>query len=84
LNFLIPRSRTLVNSCEGWLDASGAPQEKIYDVGWSGDRLPDPTSGKLPPVGSTVDIAEAMYSNAIGAPFLEADWSGPITHPIRY
>jgi len=62
---------------KGWLDASGAPQEKIYDVAWSGDRLPDSTSGKLSPVGSTVDIAEATYSNAIGAPFLEADWSDP-------
>src|SRR5205807_3534244 len=41
---------------KGWQDARGALQEKVHDVAW-GDaqtRKPD-ASGKLPPVGSTVD-----------------------------
>ena len=28
-------------------------------------------------VGSTVDVANASYSNAIGAPFLTAYWKDP-------
>ena len=32
------------------------PQEKVYDVVWSGDRQPGP-DGKVPPVGNTVDVA---------------------------
>lgn len=40
---------------KGWLDEDGQTQERVYDVAWSGGRVPDPESGKLPPVGSTVD-----------------------------
>ena len=35
---------------KGWLDAAGKPQEKVYDVAWSGNRKPD-AKGKLPVVG---------------------------------
>jgi Protein of unknown function (DUF3604) len=43
---------------KGWLDAKGETHEKVYDVVWSGDRKPD-ANGKLPPVGNTVNLAEA-------------------------
>ena len=43
---------------KGWLDAKGELQEKVYDVAWSGDRKPG-ADGKLPPVGNTVDVANA-------------------------
>jgi hypothetical protein len=36
---------------KGWLDGSGARQEKVYDVAWSGDRKPG-ADGTLPAVGS--------------------------------
>jgi hypothetical protein len=45
---------------KGWQDASGALREKVSDVAW-GDaqtRKPD-ANGKLPPIGSTVDAANA-------------------------
>ena len=48
------------------VDADGASREKIFDVAWSGERLPLP-DGSLPPVGNTVDEARANYSNTIGA-----------------
>jgi hypothetical protein len=59
---------------KGWLEASGEREEKVYDVAWSGDREPGP-DGKLPPVGDTVNVEEATYTNAIGAPFLQAFWT---------
>ena len=61
---------------KGWLDANGKTQEKVYDVAWSGDRKPG-TDGKLPPVGNTVNVKDASYSNSIGAPYLTAFWKDP-------
>ena len=37
--------------------------EQVYDLAWSGGRKPDARTGKLPPVGNTVDVAAARYSN---------------------
>lgn len=61
---------------KGWLDAAGKTHEQVYDVAWSGNRQPG-KDGKLPPVGNTVNVTEATYSNAIGAPFLTAFWKDP-------
>ena len=58
---------------KGWLDGSGKTHEQIFDVAWSGDRQPG-ADGKLPPVGNTVNVDEASYSNSIGAAALEAFW----------
>lgn len=62
---------------KGWLDKNGDPQEKVYDVAWSGDRKPDTKTGKVPSVGSTVDIGNATWTNTIGAPELIAVWKDP-------
>ena len=61
---------------KGWLDAKGDVQEKVYDVAWSGDRKPG-ADGKVPPVGNTVDVANATWTNTIGAPELIAVWTRP-------
>jgi hypothetical protein len=65
---------------KGWLDEDGKPQEKIYDVAWSGDRKPD-ADGKLPAVGNTVNVEEATYDNSIGAAGLQAFWQDPDFDP---
>ena len=61
---------------KGWVDAQGATYEKIYDVAFSDARKLG-ADGKLPPVGNTVDIATATYTNAIGATQLSAFWQDP-------
>jgi hypothetical protein len=66
---------------KGWLDKAGKLHEKVYDVAWSGERKPDPKTGKLPSVGSTVDVAEAIWTNTIGAPELIAVWTDPDFDP---
>ena len=58
---------------KGWIDDKGAPQEKIIDVVWSGDRKPG-ADGKLPPVGNTVDVKTAKWTNTIGSPELTGTW----------
>jgi hypothetical protein len=55
---------------KGWLDSKGKLHEKVYDVAWSGDRTPDPQTGKVPSVGSTVDVESATWTNTMGAPEL--------------
>jgi hypothetical protein len=65
---------------KGWVDAQGGTHEKIFDVAWSGDRKPG-ADGKLPLVGDTVDIPNATYTNAIGAPVLDAAWTDPTFNP---
>ena len=63
-----------------FLDAKGVRQEKIYDVVWSGDRTPD-AEGRLPAVGNTVDVAEATWTNSMGAPELIGVWTDPDFDP---
>jgi hypothetical protein len=61
---------------KGWLDSRGERHEKVYDVKWSGDRRIG-RDGKLPPVGNTVDVANATWTNTIGAPELITVWTDP-------
>ncbi|GAB3113441.1 DUF3604 domain-containing protein [Aestuariicella hydrocarbonica] len=55
-----------VQIVKGWLSDDGKTHEKIYDVKWSGDRKRG-ANGKLPPVGNTVNLETAEYTNSIGA-----------------
>jgi hypothetical protein len=65
---------------KGWLDANGKTLKRVYDVAWSGNRKPG-KDGKLPPVGNTVNVKEASYTNAIGSPYLTAHWKDPSFDP---
>ena len=67
---------------KGWLDENGQEQETVYDVAWSGERVPD-AAGKLPPVGDTVDRQTGRYRNSIGAASLSAFWSDPDFNPAQ-
>ena len=61
---------------KGWIDKKGATHERVYDVVWSDARVAG-ANGKLPPVGNTVDIKNATWSNTIGAPELITVWTDP-------
>jgi hypothetical protein len=67
---------------KGWLDESGETREKIYDVTWSGDRKIG-RDGKLPPVGNTVDVMHANWTNTIGASELGTVWTDPEFDPAQ-
>ncbi|MFO1376703.1 MAG: DUF3604 domain-containing protein, partial [Steroidobacteraceae bacterium] len=66
-----------VQIIKGWLDAQGETHEKVYDVALSDGRKVDPKTGKAPPVGSTVDVKNATYTNAIGDAELATVWRDP-------
>jgi hypothetical protein len=69
-----------VQIIKGWIDAEGTPQERVYDVAWSDDRVPG-ADGKLPLVGSTVDLSIPSWTNTIGASELGAVWTDPDFDP---
>ncbi|MGC1954372.1 MAG: DUF3604 domain-containing protein, partial [Gammaproteobacteria bacterium] len=63
---------------KGWLDAKGEVHEQVYDVAWGdADERKPGADGKLPPVGSTVDVANATWTNTIGDPELITVWKDP-------
>lgn len=70
-----------VQVVKGWLERDGSLQEQVYDVAWSGERLIDVATGKLPSVGSTVDVKAATYTNAIGTASLATVWQDPDFDP---
>lgn len=67
---------------KGWLDDQGQTHEQVYDVAWGGERTPGP-DGKVPSVGSTVDVANATWTNTIGVPELIAVWKDPDFDPSQ-
>ena len=68
---------------KGWVDASGEPQDEVFDVVWSGDRKPG-RDGGLPPVGNTVDVKTATYANSIGSAELMGSWTDPDFDPKQH
>jgi hypothetical protein len=63
---------------KGWLDAKGEVHEQVYDVVWgNADKRKPGADGKLPPVGDTVDVENATWSNTIGDPELITVWKDP-------
>jgi hypothetical protein len=66
---------------KGYLDKNGKPQEKIYDVVWGDKERRKIVNGKLTPVGNTVDVASATWTNTIGDPELVAVWKDPDFDP---
>ena len=72
-----------VQIIKGWLDGDGKTQEKIYDIAVSGGRAIGPDGRAREPVGNTVNVEEASYTNAIGAPFLQAFWTDPDFDPAQ-
>lgn len=71
-----------VQIIKGWLGEDGETHEKVYDVAWSAGREPD-AKGMLPPVGNTVDVENANWTNTIGASELGAVWTDPDFDPAQ-
>jgi hypothetical protein len=67
---------------KGWLDDDGDTQEKVYNVVWGdADRRQLDGDGRLPPVGNTVDVTNATWTNTIGDPELITVWEDPDFDP---
>jgi hypothetical protein len=70
-----------VQVVKGWLE-SGKEMEKVYDVALSDGRKVG-KDGKAPPVGSTVDVKKATYTNTIGDALMLTHWTDPDFDPSQ-
>jgi hypothetical protein len=66
---------------KGWLDKEGKTHEKVYDVAVSGGRKIGSDGRCKTPVGNTVDLEAATWTNTIGASELAAVWTDPDFDP---
>jgi len=81
-----PNSANLdrIQIVKGWYER-GYAFEKVYDVIWSeADKRKVSADGKVPPVGNTVDIKTATYTNNIGDTQLSAVWTDPDFDPTHH
>ncbi len=62
---------------KGWLDKKGKLHERVYDVAVSGERTIDKNGICKEPVGNTVDIEAANWTNTIGGSELATVWTDP-------
>lgn len=76
-----PQSGNLdrVQIIKGWVER-GKPKQRIYNVALSDGRTVG-KNGKVPPVGNTVDIGKATYTNDIGDSQLSVVWTDPHFNP---
>jgi hypothetical protein len=66
---------------KGWLTAAGELNERIYDVAVSDGREIGPDGRCMTPVGNTVDVADASWTNTIGDGELITVWTDPDFDP---
>ena len=72
-----------VQIIKGWVDVNGETHEQIVEVTWSDDRQTG-ADGKLPPVGNTVDLKTAKFTNTIGAVELIGSWTDETFDPEQH
>ena len=70
-----------VQVIKGWIDATGETHERIYDIAVSGNREIGDDGRAREPVGNTVDIENATFTNTIGAKTLSGFWEDPDFDP---
>ena len=68
---------------KGWVGKDGKAQERVYDVAVSDDRKIDENGRCKTPVGNTVDVENATWTNTIGDPELIAVWTDPDFDPAQ-
>jgi hypothetical protein len=66
---------------KGWMTAAGELDERIYDVAVSDGREIGPDGRCMTPVGNTVDVADASWTNTIGDGELITVWTDPDFDP---
>tara|TARA_B110000503_G_scaffold21070_1_gene31941 strand:- start:387 stop:2426 length:2040 start_codon:yes stop_codon:yes gene_type:complete len=66
-----------VQMIKGWIDAEGQTQEKVVDIACADGLTVDPTTGRCPDNGATVDLASCNFSTGSGANELKTLWHDP-------
>jgi hypothetical protein len=72
-----------VQIIKGWVDSDGETHERIYDVAVTDGRTIGADGRARDPVGNTVDVATATFSNTIGDAMMAAHWEDPDFDPSQ-
>jgi hypothetical protein len=72
-----------VQVIKGWMDKAGKLHERVYDVAVSDGRKIDKNGRAKQPVGNTVDLETATWSNSIGDTQLATVWTDPDFDPAE-
>jgi hypothetical protein len=70
-----------VQIVKGWLDGRGDLHEQVYDVLCSDGRAINDQHRCERPVGNTVDVERATWTNSIGEALMLAHWEDPDFDP---
>jgi hypothetical protein len=67
-----------VQMIKGWRDSEGELHEKVHNIAWGdAERRSMGADGKIPPVGNTVNVPDASWTNSIGDVQLTTVWRDP-------
>jgi len=66
-----------VQIVKGWMTAGGGLEEHVYDVAVSDGRAINSDGRCTTPVGNTVDVSDASWTNTIGDSELITVWTDP-------
>ena len=67
-----------VQMIKGWRDNDGELHERVYNIAWGdADTRTMDAAGKIPPVGNTVNVPDASWTNTIGDVQLSTVWQDP-------
>ena len=68
---------------KGWLDEQGEAREKVVDIACSDGLVVDPTTGRCPDNGASVDLTSCSFSAGSGADELKTVWHDPDYDPAQ-
>ncbi len=70
-----------VQMVKGWIDADGETHEKVVDIACADGLVVDPTTGRCPDNGASVDLATCEPTGDTGAMELATTWQDPEFDP---
>ena len=66
---------------KGWIDDAGQTHENVVDIACADGLQVDPTTGRCPANGASVDLSTCQYSAGSGATELKTLWRDPDYDP---
>lgn len=72
-----------VQMIKGWLDTQGQTHEKVVDIACANDLTVDPSTGRCPDNGASVDLKTCSFSTGSGANELKTVWHDPDYDPAQ-
>ena len=76
-----PEVMTNTQMVKGWIDDAGQTHEKVVDIACADGLQVDPTTGRCPDNGASVDLTTCQYSAGSGATELKTLWRDPDYDP---